>query len=106
MDIATLRSVRSKLDEYLGQFDGCFQDRRSVAHLGTYVRGQLGPLQRKSVEPMALDAGVPPRTLQQFLSCYVWDEAEMCRRAELLALGIDPDRILRCPPWPVFIQLD
>lgn len=28
------------------------------------------------------------------------------RRAELLALGIDPDRILRCPPWPVFVQLD
>jgi hypothetical protein len=28
------------------------------------------------------------------------------RRAELLAHGIDPDRILRCPPWPVFIQLD
>jgi hypothetical protein len=28
------------------------------------------------------------------------------RRAELLALGIDPDRILRCPPWPEFVQLD
>jgi len=81
MDVATLRGIRTELDEFLTKFDGCFQDRRSVSHLGVYVRGQLGPLQRKSVEPIALDADVHPRTLQQFLSCYKWDEAEMCRRA-------------------------
>jgi hypothetical protein len=28
------------------------------------------------------------------------------RRVELLAFGIDPDRMLRCPPWPELVQLD
>jgi len=33
-----------------------------------YVRGQLSDLLRKSIEPIALEAGVPPRTLQFFFS--------------------------------------
>ena len=55
MDIATLRGVRSELDEFLGLFDGCFRSEASKGYLGVYVRGQLGPLQRKSLEPIALD---------------------------------------------------
>ena len=41
---------------------------RRVATCGSYVQGQLSDLPRKSVEPMAGLAGVPPRTLQEFLS--------------------------------------
>jgi hypothetical protein len=33
-------------------------------HLTTYVNRRLSGLQRKSVEPMALVAGGPPRTLR------------------------------------------
>jgi hypothetical protein len=43
-------------------------------HLQTYVSGQLSDLDRKSVEPIADAAGVPPRTLQEFLSMLKWDE--------------------------------
>jgi SRSO17 transposase len=50
--------------------------------LDTYVEGQLGPLPRKSIEPMADAAGVPPRNLQQLLSLYKWDESAMRDREQ------------------------
>ena len=51
------------------------QDTRG--HLNTYVEGQLSKLDRKSVEPIALAAGVPPRTLQQFLNSLEWDQEQL-----------------------------
>ena len=48
----------------------------------TYVGGQLGPLVRKSVEPIALAAGVAPRTLQEFLSIHRWDDRAMRDRVQ------------------------
>jgi SRSO17 transposase len=44
--------------------------------------GQLGPLQRKSIEPMADASGTPPRTLQEFLGLYRWDESAMRDRLQ------------------------
>jgi hypothetical protein len=35
---------------------------------------QLSDLAQKSVEPIALAADIPPRTLQEFLVRYKWDE--------------------------------
>jgi len=39
-----------------------------------YIDGQLSDLPVKSCEPMALAAGVAPRTLQEFLAHYTWNE--------------------------------
>ena len=47
-----------------------------------YVRGQLSNLPRKSIEPMALAAGVPPRTLQCFLDLVQWNEGRMRDRVQ------------------------
>lgn len=79
MDVATLRSIRTELDEFLTKFEGCFKSEASKRYHRVYVEGQLGPLQRKSCEPIALDAGVPPRNLQQFLGLYNWSEDAMGR---------------------------
>lgn len=73
MDARTLTSLLPELDRFLARFADCFADCRSREHLRNYVRGQLSDLDRKSVEPMALRAGVPPRSLQEFLSQFVWD---------------------------------
>jgi len=48
----------------------------------TYLAGQLSGLPRKSVEPMALQAGVAPRTLQEFLSIHRWDNSAMRDRVQ------------------------
>jgi SRSO17 transposase len=75
MDARTILEIRPALTAYLHEFDGCFANVRSRRHLDTYVTGQLSDLDRKSIEPMADAAGVPPRTLQEFLSLARWDEA-------------------------------
>ncbi len=74
MDADTILRIRPMLTEYLHEFDGCMGRITNRAHLRTYVSGQLGDLDRKSVEPIADAAGVPPRTLQEFLSMLKWDD--------------------------------
>jgi SRSO17 transposase len=73
MDVAQLRKLRPKLRKYLKRFDDCFPRRDTRAHLPVYVSGQLSEIPEKSVEPIALHAGVPVRTLQEFLSQHHWD---------------------------------
>jgi len=74
MDAATILRIKPELRQFLRQFDGCFGRVTTRRYLDVYVEGQLGPLQRKSVEPMADAAGEPPRNLQQFLSAFRWDQ--------------------------------
>lgn len=75
MDAETILRIRPRLTEYLHEFDGCLGRVTNRGHLATYVSGQLSDLDRKSVEPIADAAGVPPRTLQEFLSLLKWDDA-------------------------------
>lgn len=75
MDGHDIEVLRAELDDYLAIYDGCFSRCEGRAHLRHYVAGQLSDLPRKSVEPMADRAGVPPRTLQDFLATHRWDQA-------------------------------
>lgn len=75
MDAETILRIKPALTAYLGIFDGCMGRQTNRRHMNTYVAGQLGDLERKSVEPIADAAGVPPRTLQEYLSMLKWDEA-------------------------------
>lgn len=70
-----LQVLSEALGDYLGGFRDCFTSVRTFGHLGTYTRGLLSDLPRKSVEPIALHAGTPVRTLQEFLKDHVWDHA-------------------------------
>jgi len=58
---------------YLGRYRCCFLQKRTAAHFDTYCRGLLSDLPRKSVEPIALEAGTAVRTLQEFLVTARWD---------------------------------
>lgn len=79
MDAAEIRRLEPMLMKFLARFDGCFARKDTRGHFPVYVRGQLSALERKSVEPMALAAEVPVRTLQEFLTHLVWD-ADLMRR--------------------------
>jgi SRSO17 transposase len=46
-------------------------------HLRTYVRGLLSELPRKTAEPIALAAGTPVRTLQEFLKDHLWSAPDV-----------------------------
>jgi len=82
MDAEQIRQLQPLLSEFLAEFDECFPRRDTRAHFPRYVEGQLSDLTRKSVEPIALKTGVPPRTLQEFLSQSDWDEKLMVERLQ------------------------
>lgn len=84
MDAEQIRSLRPEVGRFLREFDDCFGNSATRAHLPVYVRGQLSDLPRKSVEPMALAEGVAPRTLQEFLSLLDWDETLLVDRTQHL----------------------
>src|SRR5438034_8279091 len=68
-----LRALGPALSRFLDDYLFCCGYTQTFAHLGTYVRGLLSDLPRKSVEPIALRAGTPVRTLQEFLRDHSWD---------------------------------
>jgi SRSO17 transposase len=82
MDAGQIRSLQPRLTEYLAGFADCFGRRDTREHLSVFVRGQLSDLAEKSVEPIALKAGVPPRTLQEFIASYRWDEDGLRQRLQ------------------------
>lgn len=73
MDIPQLRQLKPKLRKFLKRFDAAFPRKDTRAHLPIYISGQLSDIPEKSVEPIALNAGVAPRTLQEFLAQHHWD---------------------------------
>ncbi len=82
MDVRQMRSLGPKLKKFLKRFDDCFPRKDTRAHLPVYVSGQLSDIPEKSVEPIAINAGVPPRTLQEFLSRHKWDEDRVRDRVQ------------------------
>jgi SRSO17 transposase len=86
MDAEQIRRLKPRLSRYYREFDDCFARRDTRAHLPAYVEGQLSDLPRKSVEPIALKAGVPVRTLQEFLSQHKWDDDRMRDRLQQIVI--------------------
>lgn len=77
-----LAGIGKHLQRFLRRFDDCIKTRPSRRHLRTYIGGQTSRLERKSIEPMALEADVAPRTLQEFLSFHRWDHEAVRRRVQ------------------------
>jgi SRSO17 transposase len=75
-----MAALEPGLRQYLAAFRVCFRKEVTFDYLNTYTLGLLSDCPRKSVEPIALAAEVPVRTLQEFLSSFRWDHA----RAEVL----------------------
>ena len=73
--------VKDFINELKGfheQFPDCFQRSESREHFYNYMAGQFSPLERKSIEPIALavvDGNV--RSMQRFVSDAPWDDNKM-----------------------------
>lgn len=77
---AEIKRLDTKLNRFLKRFEPCIKTAPSRSHMKTYVAGQVGPLERKNIEAMALDTGVKPRTLQSFMETLCWDEDAVARK--------------------------
>lgn len=88
-----LQALEPALAAFLDEFLFCCDYTQTFGHLGTYVRGLLSDLPRKSVEPIALKSGTPARTLQEFLKDHAWDFAAVRQH-------LHTDAALRLPTVP------
>jgi SRSO17 transposase len=58
---------------FVRRYQSLFRHSAQRRHFEAYLRGLIGPLERKSIEPIALDQGVNWRSLQDFIGCAPWD---------------------------------
>jgi SRSO17 transposase len=95
-----VRGCRDHIARFLKRYLPLFYRQEQREHAGAFVRGLLSGLLRKSVEPIAAQAGVPRKNLQLFVGCGVWDDetvmAELRRHVrEELA---EPDGVIVIDP--------
>jgi SRSO17 transposase len=69
-----LNELGPALADFLAGFLPHFRSSPTFGHMHTYTRGLLSDLPRKTAEPIALAAGTPVRTLQEFLRDHLWDQ--------------------------------
>jgi len=78
LGIGDIKDFMNELRGFHEQFADCFQRSESREHFLKYMTGQFSPLERKSIEPIALavkDGNV--RALQRFVSDALWAEDNM-----------------------------
>lgn len=68
-----IRSMQPALVALLEHFRGYFKRDGTFEHFQKHLLGLMADLKRKSIEPITLAAGIPVRTLQEFLAFFVWD---------------------------------
>ncbi len=73
MTFEQIASLQPALGSMLAKFRHCFKRDRTFGYWQTYILGLMSDVKRKSVEPIALAADVPVRTLQEFLAFFKWD---------------------------------
>ena len=73
MTTEQVQALGPALVAFLRPLQQFFENSKTVQHFQNYARGLLSDLARKTAEPMAIEAGVPPRNLQQFLKACLWD---------------------------------
>ena len=81
LEEANIQGLMDKLPDmlknYMDRFEGCFRRSEQTFHANVYIKGLLSDLERKSVEPIALDyIDNPrgPRNLQNFMKESKWDD--------------------------------
>lgn len=89
MDYEQIASFQPALCQLLGKFRHCFAREKTFGHWQRYILGLMADLKRKSIEPIALSAGVAVRTLQEFLAFFRWDHQKV--EQTMLRLIADED---------------
>src|SRR6266700_1724370 len=73
-----VKNFMDELQEFQAAFHDCFVRSEPRAHFFDYMVGQFSKLERKSIEPMALQVeGGTIRGMQRFISDVIWDEEQM-----------------------------
>ena len=82
MDTQVLKALKRQLAYFLRRFYGGIKTGPSRQHFRTYIQGQLSHLERKTAAAIAQEAGVAPRSLQEFLEIHRWDHHRVRTRLQ------------------------
>lgn len=74
-----LLQCQSAFDQFCRRYEKLFPRKDQRMYLEPYLRGLLGPLERKSIEPIALEQGVDVRLLQRFIGGSTWQDEPFLR---------------------------
>jgi SRSO17 transposase len=77
MDSTDIAKFRADLTQLLRRFDSCAPDTNTRNYFRIYITGLISNLPRKNCEAIALQANVPVRSVQWFLSRQDWDHQKM-----------------------------
>ena len=77
MDADQIRSLQPALAALLERFRACFKKEQTFKHWERHLLRLMADLKRKSIEPIALAAGVAVRTLREFPAFFDWDESRV-----------------------------
>jgi SRSO17 transposase len=89
MNEQQVAELAPQFSAFLKKFRRHFATASGFGHLGTYSRGLMSDLARKSVEPIALASGCAVRTLQEFLTFHEWDESGLRDQLQLHLVARD-----------------
>ncbi len=81
-----IRSLQPALAALLEHFRPFFKREATFKHWERYLLGLMADLKRKSIEPIALAAGVAVRTLQEFLAFFAWDHERVAGKLQQLVM--------------------
>ena len=73
MALALLTEAIFEFRRFVRRYERIFHHQAQRRHFEAYLRGLIGPLERKSIEPIAVDQGVPWHRLEDFISRAHWD---------------------------------
>jgi len=83
-----VEGFKEQLRGFHQEFAGCFRRSELREHFFQYMAGQLSPLERKTIEPIAEHVeGGNVRQMQWFISEAGWDEARMLPKYHGLVAG-------------------
>jgi SRSO17 transposase len=92
-----IEAIGPEFTAFLRPLERFFDNPKTVRHFRNYSRGLLTDLPRKTAEPLAHFAGVPPRCLQQFLKACLWDHRGLTDGVQQALLAAAAD----LPPDPI-----
>lgn len=73
MALAVLTESIFEFRRFVRRYERLFRHKAQRQHFEAYLRGLIGPLERKSIEPIALDQGVPWQRLEDFIGRSCWN---------------------------------
>jgi len=87
MDMFEIPGIRTELRRFVRRFDICAADEITRNYFRLYIAGLMSSLSRKNCEAIALQAGVPVRSMQWFLNKQGWDHERMQTKLQKIIAG-------------------